>query len=357
MISYDAPETMSALQAKFEAQKIAFAPVVFQATLAMRDLGLLSEVRRHKDKGIGLEDLAESLKLSSYGVSVLLEVGMSSGIFRCVDGSYILTKIGYYLLSDELTRVNINFVNDVCYEAMASLKASIVERKPAGLKVFSDAGTIYEVLSTLPEQAKKSWFEFDHYYSDISFPEVLPEVFKHQPKKIMDIGGNTGKWSRQCLQYSNDVEMMIVDLPGQLQKAQENLTQAGFDHRVSFHQADMLDEATCLPEGADIIWMSQFLDCFSMDEIVSILKRVKSVMNENSRVYIMELLWDTQIYEAAAYSLHNISLYFTCLANGNSKMYHSAELLLCVERAGLIVCNQTDNIGVSHSLLECRIQD
>ena len=69
----------------------------------------------------------------------------------------------------------------------------------------------------------------------------------------------------------------------------------------------------------------------------------------------MELLWDRQEYEAATYSLHNISLYFTCLANGNSKMYHSAELKLCIERAGLTIEKEIDGIGISHSLIECRI--
>jgi len=355
MITYDSPETISAVDAKFEAQKIAFSPVVFQATLAMRDLGILEAVRKAKDKGIDAQALADKLEISVYGIKTLLEVAMSSGIVRCVDERYILTKTGYFLIRDDLTRVNMDFVNDVCYQAMASLKESIVEEKPVGLKVFSDADTIYEVLSTLPEKAKKSWFEFDHFYSDISFPEVLPLVFSSKPKQIMDIGGNTGKWATQCLQYDKDVEVTIVDLPGQLNKAKENLAEAGLSHRMRYHEANMLDEKNQLPEGADIIWMSQFLDCFSLDEIVSILKRAKSAMTENSRIYIMELLWDRQKYEAAAYSLHNISLYFTCLANGNSKMYHSAELLLCIERAGLTVEKQVDNIGISHSLISCRL--
>ncbi|WP_101759764.1 methyltransferase [Oceanicoccus sp. KOV_DT_Chl] len=355
MISYDAPDSMSALDAKFEAQKIAFAPIVFQATLALRDLGILEAVRKAKDAGITAEALAEKVGVSLYGVNVLLEVAMSSGIVRCVEGQFILTKTGYFLVRDDLTRVNMDFVNDVCYQAMFNLKDSIVEQKPSGLKVFSDADTIYEILATLPEKAKKSWFDFDHFYSDISFPEVLPLVFASKPKKIMDIGGNTGKWATQCLQYDEDVEVTIVDLPGQLNKAKENLEAAGLTHRMHFHEANMLDEKNQLPKGADIIWMSQFLDCFSLDEIVSILKRAKAAMTEDSRIYIMELLWDRQKYEAAAYSLHNISLYFTCLANGNSKMYHSAELLLCIERAGLTVEKQIDNIGISHSLITCRL--
>ena len=355
MITYDAPDTMSALDAKFEAQKIAFAPVVFQATVAMRDLGILEEVRRAKDKGITAESLAKKLDISVYGIKVLLEVGMSSGIVRLVGDDYILTKTGYFLIRDELTRVNMNFVNDVCYEAMASLKESIEQQAPVGLKVFSEAETIYEVLSTLPPKAKTSWFEFDHFYSDLAFPEVLPKVFENSPKRIMDIGGNTGKWALQCLEYNDAVEMTLVDLPGQLNKAAENLAGAGYAHRVNFHAADMLDESNQLPKDADIIWMSQFLDCFSEDEIVSILKRAKAAMGPKTKLYIMELLWDRQRFEAASFSLHNISLYFTCLANGNSKMYSATEFKRCIERAGLVIEKETDDVGITHTLIECRI--
>ena len=34
----------------------------------------------------------------------------------------------------------------------------------------------------------------------------------------------------------------------------------------------------------------------------------------------METLWDRQRYETASYCLTQISLYFTAMANGNSKM-------------------------------------
>ena len=51
-------------------------------------------------------------------------------------------------------------------------------------------------LAQLPDQVQKSWFEFDHYYSDNAFPEVLPIVFANKPKRLLDVGGNTGKTSK-----------------------------------------------------------------------------------------------------------------------------------------------------------------
>ena len=110
--------------------------------------------------------------------------------------------------------------------------------------------------------------------------------------------------------------MTILDLPQQIALAQENIAKAGFSHRIGFHAVDMLSPAA-LPGEADVWWMSQFLDCFSPDQIVAMLTRVAQVMKPGARLCIMELFWDAQKFEAASFSLNATSLYFTCMANGN----------------------------------------
>jgi hypothetical protein len=100
--------------------------------------------------------------------------------------------------------------------------------------------------------------------------------------------------------------------------------------------------------------MSQFLDCFSKDQILSILKRAARAIDKGSYVYILELFWDRQKYEASTYSLNATSLYFTCIANGNSRMYHSEDFMDIVKQAGLAIESITDDLGISHTLLKCR---
>ncbi len=50
----------------------------------------------------------------------------------------MLDKVGHFLLEDPMTQVNLNFTQDVCYEAMGHLMASIRSGTPEGLKVFGD---------------------------------------------------------------------------------------------------------------------------------------------------------------------------------------------------------------------------
>lgn len=121
----------------------------------------------------------------------------------------------------------------------------------------------------------------------------------------------------------------------------------------------MLDETAEMPSDRtfEAIWMSQFLDCFSEEQIVSILKRASKVMTPDSRLYIMETLWDRQRFEPAALCLTLTSLYFTAIANGNSKMYHSEDMERLVKEAGLEVETIHDYLGQGHSILVCKLNE
>lgn len=354
-VKFDRLDDKPALQAKYDAQKIAFAPIVFQATKTLRDLGVLDCLFEHRKVGLAAEEVAEKLSLPLYGVKVLLEAGLGAEVCRLEEGYYHLTKTGYYILNDNMTRVNMNFVHDVCYEGMFDLQASIEQEKPTGLSVFGEWNTVYEALSSLPEQVQKSWFEFDHFYSDAAFPKILPIIFDKPIKHLVDVGGNTGKWAQQCLTFDANVKVTILDLPGQLAKAEANLAKAGFSDRVETMAVNLLEEGGGFPEKVDAVWMSQFLDCFSASEIVRILKRARNGMGPNSSLYILETFWDRQRFEAAAFSLVYTSLYFTNIANGNSKMYHSDEMKKCAELAGLELVSQVDDLGLGHTLLEYKL--
>lgn len=351
------PSKLSALDAKTEALKLAFAPISFQTAYALVKLGILSLIAQHGDEGLSVKVISKTLKLSEYGVQVLLDLGLDLSLVWRDGEQYILDKVGHFVVTDSMVQVNMDFCQDVCYQGMASLLDSIKTGKPEGLKVFGDWPTIYPALSSLPEPAKTSWHAFDHYYSDKSFPDILPEVFKQPVKRLLDVGGNTGKWALSCFNYDPHVHITIADLPEQLAVASANIQQAGFADRFSTHPVNLLNPDATLPKGHDVIWMSQFLDCFSLEEIHSILSRTVQAMTPNTRLYILETLWDRQDFEAASFTINCTSLYFTCLANGNSRMYESKDFLDVIRASGLSVVSEKDGIGAGHTLLCCRLTE
>lgn len=350
-------DRMSAIEAQRLAQIYAFGPVMFQVARLMVKWGVFEMLN---DTPATPEEVADKLGISVYAAKCLLEASLTMRTVT-VDtetGKYSLAKAGWFLVNDESTRVNMDFNHDVNYQGLFYLEEALKEGRPAGLKCLGDWPTVYEGLSTLPPQVQKSWFAFDHFYSDGSFEQALELVFSRPTRTLMDVGGNTGRWAMQCVHHNPEVEVTIVDLPQQLGMMREQTAgQPGAD-RIRGHAANMLDDNSKLPSDRqwDAIWMSQFLDCFGEEEIVSILRRAAEVMTPDTRLYIMETLWDRQRFDTAALCLTQISLYFTAIANGNSKMYHSDDLVRLVEKAGLHVETIHDFLGLGHSVLECTIQ-
>jgi len=344
----------SAFEAKEAAQWIAFGPVIFQVARVLRNSGILTVIEDSGTTGLTNEEIAEKVKLSNYGVRVLLESGLGLGLVLVNDKKYTLGKTGHFILHDPLTITNMDFMHDVNYKGLFYLDESIETGKAAGLKEFGDWSTIYEGLSQLPPHVQKSWFSFDHFFSDNAFPLVLPMVYKDGVKKILDIGGNTGKWAIASTKFNPDVHITIMDLPGQLNVAKQRIEELGLNDRVSFLPVNILDETIKFPKGFDVIWMSQFLDCFSEAEIVSILKRCYEALDEDGQVIILEPYWDRQKFEIAAFCLQQTSIYFTALANGNSQMYSAEIFIKCIKEAGFDIVEETDHIGLSQTLLKCK---
>lgn len=353
-------ETMSARDAQRLAEFIAFGPVVFQASRLMIKLGILDLLRDNSD-GLTLKEIIEATGLSEYAVKCLTDASLSIGtiLINPETEQFYLSKTGWFLLTDPATRANIDFNHDVNYLGWYSLEESLKEGRPAGLKTLGEWPTIYEGLSKLEPQVQKSWFGFDHFYSDSSFPEALKVVFDdHKTRTLLDVGGNTGRWAMQCVNYNPDVQVTILDLPQQIGLMREATNGKPGADRIDGFGSNMLDPNASLPTDRhyDAIWMSQFLDCFSGEQIVSILQRAVKIMDNDSRLYIMETLWDRQKYETAAMCLTLTSLYFTALANGNSKMYHSEDMIKFVNEAGMEVDEIIDNLGQGHSILICKLK-
>ena len=341
--------TQSAVTALEQAQELIFAPMTFQAVASLLDFGIMQYIN---NTPANVDEVIQNLNLDEYTVITLLQIAEVTDIVEIENGKYSLTKKGQAFLYDEMTIANFNFVKDVCYLGSSELTSSFRDKKPRGLhKFISDSETIYPILSKLPKNIKKSWYEFDHLYSDNCFEQVL-EIILQKHDNIIDIGGNTGKFERVCLKHPSNCKITMLDLPQNISVVINNPELSG----CNFYPINVLSEDTKYPSLKNCaILMSQFLDCFSKEQILKILTDLKSQMDENSSIYILEPFTDNQNFKAAKLSLTHISLYFTAMANGYSKMYTQGEMTKLIELAGLSLVNCYNNLGpFDYTLLECK---
>ena len=333
------------VKALADAQKIAFAPLTFQAVNSMLKFGILKFLEENPST---VSEIMENCNVSKYTAETLLEVGCVSGLVIKKEDKYVNSLVASAFLNNEMTKVNFNFVKDVCYLGASELADSFTTAEPLGCRKFiGDYETIYNALHLLPENVKKSWFEFDHFYSDRCFDEVLKIIFSSSPQQVFDIGGNTGKFERACLEFDKNCIVNMIDLPENIEEAKKHLK----NDRLRFFGVDVLKSD--LPKICGAVFMSQFLDCFSEEQVIHILKNIKKSMDKDTKVFILEPFTDKQLFDGAIYSLVHISLYFTCMANGKSKMYSEKRMIEMIEKAGLKLNNKYENIGVhDYTLLE-----
>ena len=95
--------------------------MLFQATFSLIEHGVLKALDE-APKGLTLEQLKQQTDLSEYALGVLLDMGASGEIVTVSDdGVYALSKIGYFLINDEMTKINMDFIKYICYEGADKL--------------------------------------------------------------------------------------------------------------------------------------------------------------------------------------------------------------------------------------------
>jgi hypothetical protein len=344
--------------ARLEVLRLAMAPLLFQAARTARDAGVFDELYRAAAVGRDAGALSEQTKLSPYAVQLLLEAASVSGLCQRVSPPdvhperFAITKAGVFWLKDELSRVHTDFVHHVCYQGAFKLDEALREGRPAGLPALIEGyPTVYEALAALPPHVRRAWDDFDHFASDGVFGQCLP-LLELSGGHLVDVGCNTGRFAQALLAFDAAARLTLVDLPRQLEQAAAAV--AAQAARVSTKAIDLLDDTAALPSGADVYWMSQVLDCFSEEQVRSILARVAQAMRSDSRAFILETYVDQQRSEGARAAIVGTSLYFTAIANGNSRMYSSVVMRRLAQEAGLAVAWERHDIGLAHSLLSLR---
>jgi SAM-dependent methyltransferase len=334
-----------------EAQRIAFAPVVFQVARSLRDLGVLTALRDARPERRTTEQLIEATGLSRNGLMTLLEAGLSFGLTTLDDGGWGITDTSVFLDRDHRSRANLDFVQDVCWAGLAELPASIRDDEPRGLPSLGDWDTVYAGLRELDEPAQSSWFSFDHLYSDLAFPRAWGILQRDPPKRLLDVGGNTGRFARFATGRDPEVEVTILDLPSQVALATAQNEGRG---RIHLEQANLLDATVPFPTGFDAVWMSQFLVCFSLEDCEHLMRRGRQALAPGGSLWILDTFWDRQTSAISTFCLHGMSPYFVAIASGKSRVYPLAEFEGVIEAAGLQVVERHELVGPSHTLLRCQ---
>ncbi|MBQ0136547.1 MAG: SAM-dependent methyltransferase, partial [Bacteroidales bacterium] len=141
-----AEDQLSARDAQQMAFLYAWGPAVFQTARLLVEWGILSAIdggaSEHSDKcsmhdevqGLTVDEVAEKTGQSRLSVACLMEAGLTTRILLIAPETerYRLSKIGWFLLHDEMIHVDQTFCQQVNYEGMFRMDEALRTNQPVG---------------------------------------------------------------------------------------------------------------------------------------------------------------------------------------------------------------------------------
>ena len=140
-----------------------------------------------------------------------------------------------------------------------------------------------------PEQAK-SFMAAMHLFASMTAPHVLAEIDLSNVKRVLDIGGGSGAYSIALCRAKPDLEAVVFDLPDIVPITRDYAAQAGMGDRISTITGDF--NVDPLPEGFDLVFMSQILHSNSRHENAELIKKAYRSLNPGGQAVVQEFVVD-----------------------------------------------------------------
>lgn len=332
-----------------EAQRLAFlyawGPAVFEVARILVKEKILANIDSQPD-GLSAEQIAQDLNWSMTSTNALLEAALTTRILeKNEQNKYILTKIGWVMLNNNMIEVDIDFMQHVNYHNFHHLQQALATNQPVGLN-RQGWKNIYEALSQLPAPTRQAWLDYDHYHSNNSFDAAIRIMSQNGHQHILDVGGNTGEWALRFVQQNPQAHVTVCDLPQQIEMMHQAINGQPGAERIHGLGMDLMDNNTAWPQQYDAVWISQLVMCFPAATSIRILQHVKQALRPDGKIYLMEVVWDQQRHPAAAFCQTMNSLYFIATASGNNKMLSKDELEGLIHQAGMQIEAVHKDLGV-----------
>jgi len=102
---------------------------------------------------------------------------------------------------------------------------------------------------------------------------------------LADVGGGNGSVLRGVLERHRQLQGMLCDLPGVIERAQPLIAEAGLSDRLKTVPTDFFK---AVPEGADTYLMRHIIHDWNDEQSQTILRNTRRAMKSSGRLLIVE---------------------------------------------------------------------
>lgn len=176
--------------------------------------------------------------------------------------------------------------------------------------------------------------------------EILDAYDVREHRCVLDVGGGDGTFLRALGRRAPAVALMLFDLPGVAEIAQQRFVAAGMSDRVRIVGGDFSCDA--LPQGADLITFVRVLHDHDDPRVDTMLRAAHAALAPGGRLLVAEPLAGT----AGAVRMGDAYFGLYLWAMGSGRPRTAAELAGMLERAGFRrVQQRSTRIPLQTSLL------
>lgn len=271
---------------------ILFGHAAFQQLNAVCELGLPELLHQHTT--LTGEQVAEKLDLPPRSAGVLLLGSTALRLTtRTDDGRYANARVIEEAFADgswPRLRDIVEFQARIAYAPAADYADSLRKGENVGLRHFpGETRDLYSRLANTPG-LEDLFYRGMNAWSRISNPVLVGGVDYAGVQRVLDIGGGGGLNAIELARAHPHLRITVLDRPGALDVAAQNIARSGLTDRIDTHPADIFDDD--YPTGYDCHLFAHQLVIWSPEQNKRLLGKSLRAMPADGRVLIFNAFSD-----------------------------------------------------------------
>ncbi len=220
----------------------------------------------------------------------------------------------------EITSI-IGWFHFISYKAMYYYYDSVKENTNVGLKEMPGTEpTLYERLAHQPE-LEKIFQTAMQQLSNVANLWVAKYVDFAKYHHLLDVGGGNATNLMQIVKHNPHLKGTVFDSPTVTQRAQKNIANNNLSDRINTFAGNCFTDP--FPEGVDAISFCHFLDIWSEEQNMFLLKKAYDRLPPGGKVIIFDIMEKDD--GRGPHSAVITSAYFLAQATGYGYMYSARE--------------------------------
>jgi SAM-dependent methyltransferase len=230
--------------------------------------------------GLTADDVATRTLISVEGADVLLAALYAAGYLRRRGGRYRNGPwVRRWILDPVHGMPNYLLLQMQVWSRLETLGDVVAAGRPTDF--------LHDELVSEPSEGQEVYTLAMRELARLLLPEFLRNLrLPHPPRRLLDIGGAHGEYSRALVQRYNGLQATVLDLAGPIATAQRMAAEESNAAGIEFRVGDALHDD--LGSGWDVVLLANVVHLFRREQNLDLFRRIREALAPGGVLVIMD---------------------------------------------------------------------